>query len=960
MSLSEGAGMSCPYSRGIKGRRGTTPGETLAEAQQNVATPATPNNAPTSSDVPARKSSTGSDASVALDSTLSSSAALECPYATAARNAQGVTEALNGGSSTAEMHNKNDGDAAPATANTPSALLVLKQSAIAARDTQTALPKTVASQLAFSPSEVNWAFPWHMACDTSLRITSLGTCMAPRFNTLMEGTHLLSLIRVMRPAVQDCTFACLREICGRDTLLLVRDAHYRRHMGSLANIAGDGTDSESGDRGLYGDDDMSIDEVDTLDGGDAGAEHHSAGPDLSALPADVVQYLRKQGHGAARTPRQNSRRGSVAVPVHIERQQTEHLYLRGEFMLTGNGTGLVFLGVPSVASVDALQSLDVHLDDFPIHSNGRELLQNAAHQVATVHMAEEIAETRAELDQTMAELRMEQGKQAELLHSILPESIAAQLAQGIRPPARKHANVSVLFSDIVGFTTLSSNASPTEIMSMLDALFSRFDILCEKHNVYKLETIGDAYLVLSGLPHACEDHADRLAAFAVDMMAASREVNSPVTGMPLQIRVGLHTGSVVAGVAGTTRPRFCVFGDTVNVASRMESTSKPGHIQMSGEFRRELVDAPRFSFTSRGSIAVKGKGDIATFFLDGCSGPMSTALTAKCSSILSAEGLARVQREALDGPRQTGPSIGRAPMAFDVATVGSEAADVLEEPATTARSSGHHSDSALVDDVYVSHTDSDSGTYSRRSSAAAPSPIAAAVAMTSGSKDRVTAGRDAHSDYGGTTAATPRAASPVSCKSEGFNADVDDRRRASYRQRASVTAQASARARDQRSPETGSLAPPSHSETVSATGDTVRRGRARGHSRSAAPGGSDVSPVAAAQSPHVPAGAVFAATGSPPPAVAPTVFDINVTVLRAAGDEGGLALPLLALVPARLTLGQIKAELPDVAGARFFTDRSCKAALLLSMTLGELHTAMVERCTRKVTDHVFTLYAWTA
>ena len=212
-------------------------------------------------------------------------------------------------------------------------------------------------------------------------------------------------------------------------------------------------------------------------------------------------------------------------------------------------------------------------------------------------------------------LAKEQQRTSELLHSILPKTIARQLAEGKEVEAERHANVSILFSDIKGFTSISSTVEPKEVMAMLNLLFSKFDALCDKHGVYKVETIGDAYMVVSGLPEKNELHADALADFALDMVEAARTVPSPSDGQPLQIRVGLHSGSVTSGVVGKMRPRYCLFGDTVNTASRMESTGIPDKIQLSQAFKNSLLAPDAFDIVQRGPIEVKGKGMMVTYML---------------------------------------------------------------------------------------------------------------------------------------------------------------------------------------------------------------------------------------------------------------------------------------------------------------------------------------------------------
>jgi class 3 adenylate cyclase len=212
-------------------------------------------------------------------------------------------------------------------------------------------------------------------------------------------------------------------------------------------------------------------------------------------------------------------------------------------------------------------------------------------------------------------LAKEQERTSKLLNSILPKSVARQLAAGKEVEAERHPNVSILFSDIKGFTSISSTVEPKEVMAMLNLLFSKFDALCEKHDVYKVETIGDAYMVVSGLPEKKEMHADALADFALDMIEAAHTVRSPRDGQPLQIRVGLHSGSVTPGVVGKMRPRYCLFGDTVITASRMESTGIPDNIQLSQAFKNSLLAPDAYDILQRGLIEVKGKGMMVTYLL---------------------------------------------------------------------------------------------------------------------------------------------------------------------------------------------------------------------------------------------------------------------------------------------------------------------------------------------------------
>ncbi len=198
-----------------------------------------------------------------------------------------------------------------------------------------------------------------------------------------------------------------------------------------------------------------------------------------------------------------------------------------------------------------------------------------------------------------------------LLRNILPTSIAEQLKDGPGDViARRHDEVSVLFADMAGFTARAGSMSPDRLVRLLNGIFSEFDRLAEIHGVEKIKTSGDAYMAVSGAPVARPDHAEALAALALDMLETAPRLQD---GVP--IRIGLACGPVVAGVVGSKKFFYDVWGDAVNVAARMESTGVAGRIQVSPAFRERI--SGDFLFEPRGKIEVKGKGPMETWFLLG-------------------------------------------------------------------------------------------------------------------------------------------------------------------------------------------------------------------------------------------------------------------------------------------------------------------------------------------------------
>ncbi|XP_048242555.1 atrial natriuretic peptide receptor 2-like isoform X1 [Haliotis rufescens] len=232
------------------------------------------------------------------------------------------------------------------------------------------------------------------------------------------------------------------------------------------------------------------------------------------------------------------------------------------------------------------------------------------------HLEELVAERTSELD-------AEKRKTENLLYRMLPQSVAEDLKLGKPVKAEMFDQATIYFSDIVGFTKICGESTPIEVVNLLNCLYTLFDDIITRYDVYKVETIGDAYMIASGLPMRNGDnHIKEIADCAMDILASTATFTIPhLPDRPLKIRIGIHTGSVVAGVVGLAMPRYCLFGDTVNVASRMESTGFPLKIHLSSVAHDKLVSRfAGYHFYDRGEIPVKGKGTMNTFFLTGRDG----------------------------------------------------------------------------------------------------------------------------------------------------------------------------------------------------------------------------------------------------------------------------------------------------------------------------------------------------
>jgi adenylate cyclase len=224
---------------------------------------------------------------------------------------------------------------------------------------------------------------------------------------------------------------------------------------------------------------------------------------------------------------------------------------------------------------------------------------------ATVHLAFESLRLEAEL-------AAERARSERLLLNVLPPVIAGRLKAGEATIADSFSDVTILFSDLVGFTELSARMEADALVSLLDEIFSEFDALAEASGLEKIKTVGDAYLVAAGVPTPRADHAPAIAQMAIEMLEALRRVNDR-RGTSLTMRIGVNTGPVVAGVIGRRKFIYDLWGDAVNTASRMESHGHPGRIQIT-EATRRLVE-PRYFTEERGLVDVKGKGPTRTFWL---------------------------------------------------------------------------------------------------------------------------------------------------------------------------------------------------------------------------------------------------------------------------------------------------------------------------------------------------------
>ncbi|KAF5885764.1 guanylate cyclase soluble subunit alpha-3, partial [Clarias magur] len=258
----------------------------------------------------------------------------------------------------------------------------------------------------------------------------------------------------------------------------------------------------------------------------------------------------------------------------------KHMDLKGQMIFMSELNAVLFLGSPCVDRLEELTGRGLYLSDIPIHNALRDVVLVGEQTKAQDGLKKRLGKAKAALEQAHQALEEEKRKTVELLFTIFPGNVAQRLWQGLPVQAKKFDHVTVLFSDIVGFTAICSRCTPMQVVDMLSALYTRFDRHCGELDVYKVETIGDAYCVAAGLHKDSPTHAVQIALMALKMMELSDEVTTPL-GEVIRMRIGVHSGSVLAGVVGVKMPRYCLFGNNVTLANKFESCSLPRKINIS-------------------------------------------------------------------------------------------------------------------------------------------------------------------------------------------------------------------------------------------------------------------------------------------------------------------------------------------------------------------------------------------
>ncbi|KAJ8682238.1 hypothetical protein QAD02_018030 [Eretmocerus hayati] len=296
-------------------------------------------------------------------------------------------------------------------------------------------------------------------------------------------------------------------------------------------------------------------------------------------------------------------------------QGTRNILLKGQMRYIEDIKVIIFLCSPLINSLDELLNMGLYLNDLNPHGLSRELVLAGWQHCGRLEMMFEKAEQRSqELELSYALLDRWKNKGDELLYSMIPQSVADRLRSGESAlgTCESFESISVLFCELCDFNYSTIEGAMDIVLSM-NAVYSCFDSLMDKFNVYKVETVGRVYMAASGAPDRTEDHAVNVADVSLQLLTQVRSLILP-SGLNIQVRIGIHSGPAVAGIVGIKVPRYCFFGDTVNTASRMQTTSLPGKIHISPD-TKALLPEDRYLIKPRGVVTVKGKGNMETFWL---------------------------------------------------------------------------------------------------------------------------------------------------------------------------------------------------------------------------------------------------------------------------------------------------------------------------------------------------------
>ncbi|XP_056638922.1 soluble guanylate cyclase 89Da-like [Diorhabda sublineata] len=297
------------------------------------------------------------------------------------------------------------------------------------------------------------------------------------------------------------------------------------------------------------------------------------------------------------------------------KEEIKNILLKGQMKYVKDIDAIIYICSPIINDLDDLTDQALYLNDLNPHGLSKELVLAGWQHNSKLEVMFDKAEQRSdELDKNYKLLEAWKKRGDELLYSMMPKTVADKLraTESSLSTCEAFDAVSILFCELVGLTSKTVKETML-VVSIMNTVFSQFDSLMDKFPVYKVETVGQVYMVASGAPEKTQIHAQNLADLAFDMLKTISKIKINES-TEVKVKIGIHSGPAVAGVVGIKVPRYCFFGDTINTASRMQSTSEPGKIQISKN-TKELLSEEKYQIKSRGLVEVKGKGNMQTYWL---------------------------------------------------------------------------------------------------------------------------------------------------------------------------------------------------------------------------------------------------------------------------------------------------------------------------------------------------------
>ncbi|KAL3990828.1 Adenylate and Guanylate cyclase catalytic domain family protein [Acanthocheilonema viteae] len=292
------------------------------------------------------------------------------------------------------------------------------------------------------------------------------------------------------------------------------------------------------------------------------------------------------------------------------------IVLRGSITLLSNGH-FIYMCSLDVSEISELNQRELYISDMQLYDATRSIIMVDQLRLCQIKQTERLKKEKNRLKKLIEEMAAQNDKLENLLHELLPPFAAKILRMGQTVQTCEYAEATLLFSDIVKFTKICATCAPYDVFNMLNDLYTKFDHIAKINDVYKVETIGDAYIVSSGVPTQCIDHSERILNMAIGMQMEVNSVKRSGTDTPLEIRIGVHTGPVFAGVVGIKMPRYCLFGKTVLATRKLESHGVPRRIHVSEMAKNSALQTNNLlEFVDRGIIEIEGVGQIRTYFLE--------------------------------------------------------------------------------------------------------------------------------------------------------------------------------------------------------------------------------------------------------------------------------------------------------------------------------------------------------